>query len=120
MRLAQAIAQYVDFRKSLGTKFENNAKLLRSFSRAIGEETELSVVREDRVKAFLDGRGPLTSFWHSKHAALCGFYRYAVTRGYATCVPLPTIIPKEPARFVPYIYSRVELQRLLDATSCYQ
>ena len=120
MKLAQLIAQYVAFRKNLGVSFENDARLLRSFSRTIGETADLSGVQPDRVKAFLDGCGPITRYWHRKHTALNGFYRYAVSRGYVAAVPLPTLIPKQPERFVPYIYSCEELQRLLDGTISYQ
>jgi integrase/recombinase XerD len=120
MKLTAVIAQYVDFRKSLGEKFEVGAKYLRSFSRGMGESVDLSEVRADRVKAFLDGHGPITRTWHMKHTALRGFYRYAVSRGFVSSMPLPTIIPKEPARFVPYIYSHEELQRLLHGTASYQ
>lgn len=120
MKLAQVIAQYVDFRKNLGEKFEASTKLLQSFSRAMGATVDISDVSADRLKAFLDGSGPVTCYWHMKHTALRGFYRYAVTRGFASSVPLPTIIPKEPSRFVPYIYSCEEIQRLLDGTAFYQ
>ncbi len=120
MKLAQVIAQYVDFRKNLGEKFEAGAKRLQSFSRAMGETADISEVPADRVKAFLDGNGPVTRSWHMKHTALRGFYRYAVSREFVSSVPLPTIIPKEPLRFVPYIYSREEMQRLLDGTAFYQ
>jgi site-specific recombinase XerD len=120
MKLALLIAQYVAFRKNLGVSFENDARLLQSFSRTIGETADISGVQADRVKAFLDGCGPITCYWHRKHTALRGFYRYAVSRGYVAATPLPAIIPQQPERFVPYIYSCEELQRLLDATNSYQ
>ncbi len=120
MKLAQLIAQYVAFRKGLGVSFENDAKLLASFSRAAGETAEVSGLQADRVKAFLDGRGPITRYWHRKHSALSGFYRYAVSRGYVAAAPLPTVLPKQPERFVPYIYSCEELRGLLDGTTSYQ
>jgi integrase/recombinase XerD len=120
MKLKQLIAQYVAFRKDLGVSFENDASLLASFSRTMGEEADISEVQADRVKAFLDGCRPITCYWHRKHSALTGFYRYAVSRGYVAAAPLPMIIPKQPERFVPYIYSREELRCLLDGTTSYQ
>jgi site-specific recombinase XerD len=86
----------------------------------MGETADIAEVSADRVKAFLDGSGPVTRYWHMKHTTLRGFYRYAVSRGFVASVPLPTIIPKEPVRFVPYIYSSEEVQRLLDGTAFYQ
>src|SRR5579862_4745932 len=120
MKLAHVIAQYVDFRRNLGEKFDAGAKWLQSFSRAMGETVDISEVPTNRVKAFLDGHGPVTRSWHDRYTALRGFYRYAVSRGFVASVPLPAIIPKEPARFVPYIYSSEEMQRLLDGTTSYQ
>lgn len=119
MKLAELIAQYIAFRRNLGEKFERDAKLLQSFSRAIGE-AEISQVQAGQVKAFLDGSGPLTRYWHMKHTTLRGFYRYAVSRGYVTASPLPTTLPKLPARFVPHIYAVPDLHRLLDGTAHYQ
>jgi integrase len=40
-----------------------------------------------------------------------------VTRGHLTASPLPEPAPRIPRSFEPYIYSRDELQRLLDATA---
>lgn len=120
MKLALLIAQYVAFRKNLGVSFENDTRILESFSRAIGEAEDISAVQADQVQAFLDGRGPVTCYWHRKHTVLCGFYRYAVSRGHVVAAPLPAIIPKQPERFIPYIYSCEELQRLLDGTTSYQ
>jgi integrase/recombinase XerD len=117
MKLAQVIALYVAFRKNLGVSFENDAKLLQMFSRAVGETLDISSVQADRVKAFLDGRGPITRYWHRKLTVLRGFYRYAISRGYVAVAPLPTMVPKQPERFVPHIYSRDELQRLLNGTT---
>ena len=120
MKLAQVIALYVAFRTNLGVSFENDAKLLQMFSRVVGETLDISSVQADRVKAFLDGRGPITRYWHRKLTVLRGFYRYAISRGYVAVAPLPTMVPKQPERFVPHIYSREELQRLLDGTTSYQ
>ena len=114
MKLAQVIALYVAFRKNLGVSFENDAKLLQMFSRVVGETLDISSVPANRVKAFLDGRGGITCYWHRKFTVLRGFYRYAISRGYVAVAPLPTMAPKQPERFVPHIYSREELQRLLD------
>ena len=77
----------------------------------------LADVQPAPVLAFLAGKGPVTRFWHRKHEVLIGFYRFAIARGYCTVSPLPTLVPKRPPAFVPYIYSHDELRRLLEATS---
>jgi integrase/recombinase XerD len=119
MNLHQLIEQYVTFRQTLGERFQTNAAVLRAFGRALGDQTEVAGVQAEQVNAFLAGSGPITRTWHEKHSALLGFYRYAVSRGYATTIPLPAFVPKRPGPFVPHIYSREELRRLLDAAdSC--
>ena len=120
MKLTQLMAQYVTFRKSLGQDFESQARRLRTFSRFVGESADIRAVKPRQVAAFLAGRGPITRYWHTKYGALRGFLHYAVTRGYLSVSPLPATVPKPPPRFVPHIYSRDELRRLLDGTASYQ
>jgi len=120
MKLAQLIAQYVTFRRSLGQDFESDGRRLRTFSRFVGESAEIDSVKLSQVAAFLAGRGPITRYWHLKYGTLRGFFSYAVTRGYLSLSPLPATVPKPPARFVPHLYSRDELCRLLDGTASYQ
>jgi site-specific recombinase XerD len=67
------------------------------------------------VSDFIAGNGPPTRFWHRKHETLTGFYRFAIARGYVGGSPLPKHVPTLSRLFVPYIFSRIELRRLLDA-----
>ena len=69
------------------------------------------------VITFLVGKGPLTRYRANKYSTLAGFYRYAISRGYATRSPLPAPDgePKRPASAPPYVYTPDELQRLFDA-----
>jgi integrase/recombinase XerD len=67
------------------------------------------------VAAFLTGKGPVTGTWHIRYSVLKGFFRFAVSRGHLDKAPLPKELPKRPPTVTPYIYSREELRRLLDA-----
>ena len=91
-------------------------RTLRSFCRTV-EDVALADIKADRVYAYIAGTGPVTRFWHRKHEVLRGFYRFAIGRGYTDVSPLPKLVPKPPPAFVPYIYSRDELRRLLDAAT---
>jgi integrase len=53
--------------------------------------------------------------WQFKHTELKGLFRFAVSCGLLKNAPLPTEVPKRPQTLVPYIYSRAEIRRLLDA-----
>ncbi len=116
MKLPEAVAAYVAYKLSLGMRFATEARTLKSFYRTLGD-IDMSEVDADRVYALLAGKGPITAFWHRKLSALRGFYRFAIARGYTTSSPLPLTVPEEPRTFVPYIYSREEMKRLLAATA---
>jgi site-specific recombinase XerD len=114
MKLHAAITQYIAYKQSLGMRFVSDGRVLKSFDRLHGDQN-LKAIERKQVMVFLNGKGPMTSFWHRKHGALSGFYRFAIARGYIDCSPLPTHLPKLPQRFVPHIYSSSELKRLTDA-----
>jgi site-specific recombinase XerD len=116
MNLAQVVAAYVIHRQAMGMRFRTEARILQSFSRALGEARTIQEITADQLLAFLAGTGPVTRNWERKHSALGGLYRFAVARGYVDHSPLPRTVPRPQEAFVPYIYSREELRRLLDAS----
>jgi site-specific recombinase XerD len=101
-------------------KFVSDGRILRSFFRTVGDK-DVKKVSVEQAAAFLAGDGQITSFWHRKHSALRGFYRFAIARGYADRSPLPTRLPKLSRHFAPYIYSRDELKHLLETIpACFE
>jgi integrase/recombinase XerD len=120
VNLQQLIERYIGYRQALGERFHSNAAILRAFGRIIGPLAEVGDVRAEQTSIFLAGTGPITGNWHNKYRALLGFYRYAISRDHATEIPLPVEVPKRSTQFVPYIYSREELRRLLDMAGHYQ
>jgi len=117
MKLKALIAQYVAFRKSLGARFESREGRLKAFCRWMGDEIDVTDVQPERVNTFLVGPGSASRSWQERYGVLNGLYRYAISRGLVVTSPLPTIRPKLPERFVPYIYSRTELRRLFHSTT---
>jgi integrase len=123
MNLQHVIEQFIAYRKSLGERQAANGRVLLAFGRAMGAAADIADVRTEQVVVFLTGTGPLTRYWHNKLSIVRVFYRYAISRGYVATAPLPTVIPKEPPQFVPYIYSHDDLRRLLqtlDSSQCGQ
>jgi integrase/recombinase XerD len=98
----------------MGMRFNSERRILKSFC-CHQEGKDLAQITPGRVLEFIAGNGPPTRFWHRKHETLTGFYRFAIARGYVGGSPLPKSVPKLSHRFVPYIFSRTELKRLLDA-----
>src|SRR5215831_2780550 len=80
MKLREAIELYVAFRKSAGADFRSSEHVLATFCSSITKEVNVEDVDEKHVAAFLRGKGNFTRYWHRKHSALLGFYRYAVSR----------------------------------------
>ncbi len=122
MNLKLATLEYVALKQSMGMKFETEANMLRAFVKQMGDSVAVATVTSKDVLRYLKGRkaGPVTLFWHRKHDVLKGFWDFAIRRGYADRVPVPARRPKEPVRFVPYIYSHEELKKLLDGVTSYQ
>jgi integrase/recombinase XerD len=116
MRLFEVTNRFILHKKSLGLIVRTSACILRRFCKAMGD-IDIADVDPRRVRAFLDGAGPVTRNWHRKNEALRSFYRFALARHYVVCSPLPTSIPKAPSALVPYIFSHDELRRLLAATA---
>lgn len=113
MKLITLIDEYVDYRKSLGEKFDSNTSHLRIFCNWMGKEVQLAQVSRKKIIDFLYGDGPITSYWFIKHSVLKGLFAYSIARGYVNKSPLPTELPKKPMPFVPYIYSNDDLKKLL-------
>jgi site-specific recombinase XerD len=113
MNLQRLIEQYISFQQSLGSVFTTDAITLRAFGRARGSQASIASVCPKHVDAFLGKARPVTTTWFGKLSRLRQFFKYAVSRGYLSTLPLPTVLPQRPPAFVPYIYSRDEIRRLL-------
>jgi hypothetical protein len=75
MNLAQVVVAYVTHRQAMGMRFRTEARILQSFSRALGEVRTIQEITADQLLAFLAGTGPVTRNWERKHSVLGGLYR---------------------------------------------
>jgi site-specific recombinase XerD len=116
MNLSEAVDSYLILKRSLGSVFSAETRILRSFARTIGN-IPLNSIGPQATQAFCRGTGPPTRWWERKHQALRGFFAYLVSRGHIVVSPLPEPAPCIPRLFQAYIYSRNELQRIFDATA---
>ena len=116
MTLTEAVESYLLLKRSLGAVFSADARILRSFVRALGD-VPLESIHREACQAFCRGTGPPSRFWERKHYTLRGFFGYLVGRGHLPASPLPDEGPQIPRSFQAYVYSHDELRRILDATS---
>jgi site-specific recombinase XerD len=72
-----------------------------------------TVISPETVRRFLDAGRPVTAEWFNKFSALKMFFRFVLSRGYATRNPLPLSHPKNPRQFRPYLYSMEEVQKMI-------
>jgi integrase/recombinase XerD len=119
MNLQRLIEQYISYQRSLGSSFISDAALLRAFGRTRGPRASVANVRVRHVDAFLGKARPVTRTWFTRLSCLRCFFRYAASRGHITTLPLPTVMPQRPPVFVPYIYTREEIRRLLRVIESY-
>lgn len=115
MTLRDAVDQYIAWRQNLGAKFKSAAEILYLFVKSVNPGTQCDAVTNVQVCTFLAGTGPLTRSRANKYAALTGFYRYAISRGFATRSPVPDNEPRRPRSAPPYVFSRAEIRHLFDS-----
>jgi integrase/recombinase XerD len=115
MNTASTIADYIRHNRSLGMRFTAQAAILLAFSRSVGK-MPLCDIRPEMITRFIHREGTGAETIANKHRALAGFFRYAVTRRRLNSSPMPSFERRRGApSFTPYIYSEVELKRILAA-----
>jgi site-specific recombinase XerD len=115
MKLAQLATEYITFKRSMGMRFQTESVILKAFCRAMGD-IDIAQVDTNSIQDYLIGSSPITTFWHRKFDALKGFYQFVISGGHISSSPLPTIIPKRPTSFRPYIYTHEQFRQLLEMT----
>lgn len=119
MRVSAAVAQYVARMNGSGYAFVQQAYVLSSFCRAAGDP-ELRSVAADDLMRYLN-RGEISSgTWRNKYSILSRFFQFWYFRQEMPPVTLPPPRPRTPQLFVPYIYSKAEIRRLLQTVDACQ
>jgi integrase/recombinase XerD len=119
LKLSEAVRLYVERKQSTGCKYLSTERILTASSRQMGN-AGLANLTPTKIATFLSGPRTSTVTWRAKHGALRVFFEYWAIRDQIKTSPMPPNLPKPTNSFVPYIYSRAELRRLLDATAISQ
>jgi integrase/recombinase XerD len=117
MRLTEAVNNYIQYKRGLGARCNTDARNLATFCRVVGDNALVTEISRKQVEAFLAGTGCTPRSQHRKYYSLLGFQRFVISHGYIRSFPLPEKPRCKERTFVPYILSRDELRRLLDAVS---
>lgn len=116
MKLSDGIEQYVMSKRASGHIFEKGESNLAAFSRYVGD-VHLSQVKTQQVLTYLNGPVTSTVTWRLKYQILFRFFDFWCSRGAMPELLMPPQRSKVRQTFVPYVYTRVELRALLQATA---
>lgn len=122
MTLFGAIQSYIDMRRARGVLFDRGSEILRSLSRKVGD-IPLDAIRPTQILEFLNGRRTSTDTWRRNFSLLRTFFEHWCLRGFLDQSPMPPIRPPAARNlrpYVPYVYTRNEVQLLLRTTSSWQ
>jgi integrase/recombinase XerD len=119
MRLQEGIEAYIKVRRSEGAPWTKGTQNLRALCRRVGD-LPLNRIRVSQVATFLDGPLSSAATWYNKYCVLRQFFSYWKVRNEIYSLPLPPPRRFPEQTFVPYVYSRTELRRLLVATGVTQ
>ena len=114
MNLHDVLSQYISWKQEVGISFEGGATKLRSFERHVGEIL-LVDIRKSHVLSYLDFREVAPMTWRDRYSHLRHFFEYCYARRYVSAIPMPENRPASAVTFVPHVYSRNEVRRLLRA-----
>lgn len=112
MKVSTAVAQYVAWRRELGFRFTSDARFFSSFSFHFGDRS-VKDLRASQIAKFINSPKSALSTRHTNHGRLTRFLQYLYRRGNLMSVPMPPKPPRYENTFVPYIYSRNEIRRLV-------
>jgi len=119
MKLSIAIDQYVARKRRDGYAFRNEESRLARFCKSSGD-LDISALSSDHVVAYLDGSPVATVTWRQKYFLLLRFFEFLHRCNEIPLVLMPPLKSAVRQTFVPYIYTRQEICRLLAATSSCQ
>lgn len=116
MKLSKAVELYVQRKQATGLHYTQTTATLRVFARRVGD-IPLTSIKQIQISSFLSGRpSSSNNTWLQKYRMLRNFFEYWKFRGQLKTLRMPAPRLRCPRTFRPYVYSLVELQRILRAT----
>lgn len=114
--LREAVPEYLAMRKSLGFQLHHASVELLNFVRFLDEHGSTPYITVRDVLRWTQQPSSLRpATWAKRLCVVRGFARYRSAFDPRTEIPPRTLLSFRPQRVKPYIYSELELRRLLDA-----
>lgn len=112
MTLEEGINLYVQRKQSTGMSYSKGETTYRAFLRTVGN-LPLSKVNANHVSQFLSLSQNSARAFRRKHSLLRRFFEYWAAHGAISGLQMPANRPARPSNFLPYIFSKDEVRRLL-------
>ncbi len=113
--LRQAVDEYLNMRRNLGFQLRQAGKVLFDFV-AFMEQHHASYITQTLALAWAQQPASVQpAHWAQRLSYVRGFARYRRASDPRTQIPAPGLLPFQPKRARPYLYSNKEIEDLLDA-----
>ena len=113
--LREAIQDYIDMRRSLGFKMNDECRKLSAFATFM-EQHQASFITVELALAWAQQPvNAVPSYWASRLSCVRVFARHRKATDPRTQIPPPELLPFKPQRAKPYLYSDEEIKNLLRA-----
>ena len=113
--LRQAVQEYLSMRRNLGFKLQEAGKALLDF---VGFMEQHRATYITQALALVWAQQPTNvqaAHWARRLSVVRGFARFRSSSDPRTQIPSPGLLPFQPKRARPYLYSDAEIKGLLDA-----
>jgi len=112
LRFSTAITKYAALKRVLGVRFARAESALRTLLRSAGDRPLLEVTPK-HISTYLDKSRMSRYTWWREYQIIRTFFQFWVSRHKLPTLPMPRPHAAGPPPFKPYIFSRIELMRLL-------
>jgi integrase/recombinase XerD len=113
--LHQAIQEYLTMRRDLGFKLRETGKGLHDFAAFMRHRRAAYITSKLALAWAQQPRDVTPAHWAQRLSFVRGFARYRSATDPRTQIPPPGLLPFQPRRARPYLYSDEEINRLLRA-----
>jgi len=113
--LRQAVRDYLVLRRGLGFKLQKHEALLSEFVAFLAQKKAPYITTELALQWATQNPRQRPAEWAARLGIVRGFARHWSGADPRTEVPATGLLPYRPGRAKPYMYSEVEIQKLLEA-----
>ena len=114
-RLREAVQEYLNMRRSLGFKLQETGRLLLSFVKFLEEHRSSTITTRLALAWAQQPSSVQPAEWAHRLSVVRTFARHRSATDPRTQIPPPGLLPFQPKRARPYLYSEKEIRNLLGA-----